>query len=117
MGIGIGKPSCRSSYEYSPRCKITPNPNPYRFSVVTEEYHNPYLIAAVKYHDCTVYNGIKIMVFKNLKTLQDVIHLDPHFLDGKHSSLEPIARFPGNTTGAELAQLFVQGLLQHDNPV
>lgn len=112
MGIGIGKCSTTSSTTAVYETQTDPNPNPYVFSVVTEEYVSPYLIAAVKYPHCTTYGGIKIMVFKDVTTVKNCVKLDPHFLGKANGKYEPIARFPGNAMGAELAQRFVEGLLK-----
>ena len=113
MGIGIGKSSCKTSVYATPTCNTDPNPNPYIFTVVTENYYKPYLIAAVKYPNCTTYNGIKIMVFKDVTTIKNCVKLDPHFLGTTNGKYEPIARFPGDSKGAELAELFVKGLIKH----
>lgn len=116
MGIKLFGRSSSGVSEYATRDTVTePNPNPYRFSVELEEYHDPYLIAAVKYPDCTTADGLKIMVFKGVTTLKDCIKLDPHFLDGKHGKYEPIARFPADHEGARCAEILVKGLLNYDN--
>ena len=45
--------------------KVTlPNPNPANYSVIRSEVVNEYLIIELKYHDCTNYEGRKIMVYE-----------------------------------------------------
>jgi hypothetical protein len=61
--------------------KVTlPNPDPANYSVIRSKVVNGYLILELKYHDCTNYEGRKIMVYEC--TLDDLLKqklIDPHF--------------------------------------
>lgn len=76
----------------------------------------PGLVLKVKYESCPncSYEGTKILVYRNV-TLKDVLKwkvIDPHFSDKppqdyKHAP-SPVARFPANEAGWDMAISFVQ---------
>tara|TARA_B100000745_G_scaffold294080_1_gene236639 strand:- start:357 stop:719 length:363 start_codon:yes stop_codon:yes gene_type:complete len=106
---GTSDYSCTSRKAgYGPRTKTSPNPNKYRFDIISEECLGDYLIAVVQYPDCTTYNGYKTSVYKGVNTLEGIKELDPHFIENDNA---PIARFPGNDYGLNLARQFVESLL------
>lgn len=68
-----------------------PNPDPSRWTLIREyQAHAAYVVELV-YHDCTNFEGRKIMVFRGkfVLTWSDGA-VDPHFHD---SDLSPLARF------------------------
>jgi hypothetical protein len=79
--------------------KKLPNPNPANYSIIRSEVVNGYLIIELKYHDCTNYEGKKIMVYEC--ALGDLLKqklIDPHFCDSK-KYFSPIARFEPTERG------------------
>lgn len=104
MGFNLLRSS--SSYE-PPRVEIRevvkkatlPNPNPENYSVMHSEVVNGYLIIELKYHDCTNFEGRKIMVYEC--TLNELIKqklIDPHFCNNENY-FSPIARFEPTERG------------------
>lgn len=84
----------------------TGNPDPKRWELVCYEYVHNYLILKLRYPSCTNYEGLKILVFKDICYF-DLIQqgsIDPHFSNNKavHS---PIARFEPTEEGMRLAKL------------
>ena len=122
MGLGIGMSSCKcDSHGASPSVRIIErntnvpvyidrNPNPRNFQIQRIEKYKEFLITVVKYPDCTNYEGVKIMVFKNVSEdqLKNAISLDPHFCDNK-LCISPIARFEPTQIGWNMAVSFVRG--------
>ncbi len=107
MGISPSRKS-NSSFE-----KITtnlPNPNPANYSVLRCEIIGEYLVLELKYHDCTNYEGRKIMVFNCTFTeLLNQRLIDPHFCDNKNY-FSPIARFEPTEQGWNNACKFIKTL-------
>jgi hypothetical protein len=68
-------------------------------------YKNAYVLT-VKYHDCTNFEGMKIMVYRGQYTAVPKT-LDPHFTKGKKS---PIARFPPTVEGIAMAKALAKSL-------
>jgi len=101
MGISIGMSSC-SYYDTPAATKSLPNPDPRNFSVDAMVSVNSKWILKVTYHDCTNYEGAKIMVFEKKPPI-DVI--DPHFCDSK-DHISPIARFEPTDRGWKMAVQF-----------
>lgn len=76
-----------------------PNPDPANYSIIRSDVVNGYLIIEVKYHDCTNYEGRKIMIFNcSLDELMKQKLIDPHFCDNKNY-FSPIARFEPTEQG------------------
>ena len=74
-----------------------------------------YVIAEIRYHGCTNYEGHKILVFDSLTEEQIKLMpiLDPHFSkDSPH--LSPIARFVPTEKGWDMAILFAIGMSATD---
>jgi hypothetical protein len=93
-----------------------PNPKPNNYSVVKwtsvlkESPDRVYLIIFIKYHDCTNYEGKKIMVYEcSYSDLMKQILIDPHFCDNK-DYYSPIARFEPTDKGWDNAVKFVNVL-------
>lgn len=107
MGIG---PKISSSICDTPQPRraapgqvTTPNPNPYRYKVVSYQGPHPYRVLEVTYPDATNFEGRKILLFKDV-TLTDLRlqgFIDPHFSDGP--GVHPIARFVPTPEGMAMA--------------
>jgi len=81
------------------------NPNPRNFIILKHEVVGRFVILEVKYPDCTNFEGIKILVFRDIP-LHELLgrkELDPHFSRSKSA---PIARFSPQKTGWALARKF-----------
>lgn len=105
MGMRILSKSSYDRIQYIDR-EVTvhaPNPNPSNFEILQKGFSKSgYLILKVHYPDCTNYEGIKILVYKNDKILtQETI--DPHFSENEKFE-SPIARFEPTEFGWELAK-------------
>lgn len=100
MGLG-GMIISSSSYESE---EITlPNPKPDNYTLLRSKAVNGYLIIELKYHDCTNYEGRKIMVYKcSLDDLLKQKLIDPHFSNNKNY-FSPVARFEPTEQGWENA--------------
>lgn len=84
-----------------------PNPRPDNYTLLRSEVLNGYLIIELKYHDCTNYEGRKIMVYKcTLNQLMKQRIIDPHFCNNS-DYFSPIARFEPTENGWKNACLFV----------
>lgn len=88
-----------------------PNPKPDNYTIIRHQnrfYQNhKYVIIEIQYHDCTNYEGRKLMVFKC--SLQDLLNqklIDPHFCDDE-SVISPIARFEPTSRGWRMANALV----------
>ena len=111
--MGICCIGSKSSYDRPyPRYEDTPslpNPNPRNFKILRSAQLNDLLTIAIKYPDCTNYEGMKILIDENvgMADLVDQGHLDPHFSANKkfHS---PIARFEPTPRGWEMARKFME---------
>ena len=81
-----------------------PNPDPSNYTIIRSLQIGYKLIVEIVYHDCTNYEGKKILVFEdcniNMLTAQKLI--DPHFSNNK-SYYSPIARFQPTKKGWEMA--------------
>ncbi|TRZ48934.1 MAG: hypothetical protein D4S01_09490 [Dehalococcoidia bacterium] len=80
-------------------------PNPSRFTIQKYvKFHNAYVLR-VHYHDCTNYEGIKVMVYDG--QYQERNELDPHF---NTCSTSPLARFKPTHRGWAFALAFAKAL-------
>ena len=88
-------------YPVEQKCQqqpIAPNPSPGRWTLLKLlEFNNAYLMK-VMYHDCTNYEGVKIMVYKGEYVERS--ELDPHFSE---TGIAPVARFAPTNEGMMLA--------------
>lgn len=81
-----------------------PNPDPSNYTIEKHIGIRNYTIVQIIYHDCTNYEGRKILVYKDC-TIDDLKRqdiIDPHFSENKkyHS---PIARFEPTENGWTMA--------------
>jgi hypothetical protein len=96
-------PNCEEpkNHRKSPeRKKPTRNPDPRNFEILETKRVRNFVIARIKYPNCSNYEGEKILVFKNItvKYLRSQRIIDPHFTD-KPSELPLFARFQPTQTG------------------
>lgn len=103
MGIG---PKISSGDDCCPKA---PNPNPFEFEVVSATGNNRYCLLQVKYHGCTSYEGVKIMLFKHgYNETRNRTKLDPHFVE---SGFGPFARFEPTQEGWKMGVRMLQTLI------
>ena len=87
--------------------KSLPNPNPENYFIHSHSQIGEYLAILIKYHDCTNYEGNKVLVFKTtFKKLKAQKYIDPHFCDNK-KFISPIARFAPTAEGWEDALNYI----------
>ena len=82
------------------------NPNPFNYRIIRSNLYNNNLVAEIHYPDCTNYEGRKILLFKNCKSLSKLKSIDPHFCQGNHIS--PFARFEPTEKGWNAAVLLAK---------
>lgn len=101
----------RSSSSYDGCESFLPNPDPKNYSIMCYEQWRDNLVVRIIYHDCTNYEGEKILVFKgtNIQELKRQKLIDPHFSENK-DYLSPIARFEPTRRGWVWAEEFAKGL-------
>jgi hypothetical protein len=78
-------------------------PDPRNFSVHQIKEIGDYVVASVKYANCTNYEGRKILLYRALtwQNCRNMGVLDPHF--SGHPTLDPLARFEPTSAGWEMA--------------
>lgn len=95
--------------------KSLPNPDPNNYSIQGSSEKGDYLAILIKYHDCTNYEGKKILVFKaTLEQLKAQKYIDPHFCDND-KFISPIARFEPTTSGWHDALGYIRKKHNADN--
>jgi hypothetical protein len=79
-----------------------PNPNPNNFVIKELKQIGKNVVLIIQYPDCTNYEGIKVMVYKNIskKKILTMNKIDPHFCE---NCISPFARFEPTTEGVEAA--------------
>lgn len=104
MGIKIF-----SSSVYDGTNVVLPNPDPANYEILGSEQYGNYLLVQIKYPNCTTFEGIKILVYKDITIhkLRRQKIIDPHFSNNKQF-YSPIARFVPTEEGIELARKFCQ---------
>lgn len=95
----------RSSDDYSYSSPtVDVNPNPDKWEIHDAVQVGKALVVKIKYPNCINYEGVKILVFKEM-TLFGLIKqkkIDPHFFQDK-KYVSPIARFEPTDFGWDLA--------------
>ena len=107
MGLNVFFSS--SSYDGPMERPVLPNPDPNNYTIVKYEQWLDKLVVLVKYHDCTNYEGQKVLVFLGI-TIHDLRKqnsLDPHFSESKEF-YSPIARFEPTNRGWQWAVEFAR---------
>jgi len=87
---------------------VNVNPNPKLFKILyIDDRFKPYVLAKVHYPTCVNFDGIKLLVFKdiNCKDLKSRLTLDPHF---SKDDMSPIARFSPTDEGVDLCIEFLK---------
>jgi len=98
--------------------KVVPNPDPSNFTIVRAIQQGRFLLLEAVFHDCTNYEGRKIMLYQDVdlvRLLNDNGNvLDPHFAQNvtKHS---PIARFQPTELGWARAKAAITAFLEQDD--
>lgn len=89
------------------------DPNPHKFIILDYIEKSGGILVKIKYPNCTNYEGIKILLFKdkNIKQIRALDTLDPHFLKND-SSL--IARFVPTDEGWILGWFVLSELDSYD---
>lgn len=87
------------------------NPNPKKFEVLGEFSYRGWLILKVRYPDAKNYEGVKILVYKGVGSVKELLHvnggtIDPHFSDSK-THYSPFARFEPTDQGMTTAMCLV----------
>jgi len=74
--------------------KKLPNPDPNNYKILQGHQIGDFLVLKIRYPDCTNYEGIKILLYKDvdIKTLLKQRKIDPHFSENTHYK-SPLARF------------------------
>ena len=82
------------------------NPDPTNFEFITYIEKNNFLLVKIKYNNCNNFEGIKILIYKNIKfiDLANRRSIDPHFSEEKPS---PLARFAPTDEGWNMALRFI----------
>jgi len=82
------------------------NPDPYSFTIYKKVQIGKHCVCGVTYHNCTNYEGKKILLYKDtdISQFKLVEKLDPHFSEDKNG-LYPFARFEPTEEGIEKAIL------------
>jgi hypothetical protein len=78
----------------------SPSPNPNNYDIIGHLESNGWLLIKIKYLDCTNYEGMKILLFKDV-TVMDLLKqksIDPHFSENKKYK-SPFARFEPTESG------------------
>lgn len=91
---------------------IKGNPDPSNYCILRSLKIGNYLILEIKYHDCTNYEGRKVLVFNGVsldKLLRHQKLIDPHF-SSNPNFYSPIARFVPTEEGWEMAFKFAKFL-------
>jgi hypothetical protein len=112
MGISMGS-KCSSSPYAAPNS----NPDPLNFKVVNHSIvrckANVCLVVKVHYPDAKNFEGMKVMVYSGIYTVNDLLSrvlnkLDPHFSE---VDISPDARFPPTDEGWGNALAFAKFLV------
>jgi hypothetical protein len=103
MGMNVLGRKCWTN----PTSPLASAPNPGRFVIVDHIKINGTLVVRIKYHDCTNFEGEKVLVFPDMTitALRARTEIDPHFAaDG----FSPFARFKPTTEGWNAACAMAQ---------
>jgi hypothetical protein len=122
MGINLFRRNSNDSYPIEPysersESKSVPvpsgNPDPSNYEILLTSKIGNSLIVKIKYHDCSNYEGVKILVYHNvsIQKLMKQKLIDPHFSDNK-KYISPVARFVPTDEGLDFARKFCNTLNQ-----
>jgi hypothetical protein len=87
------------------------NPSPRLYEINHISVYGRYTIALIKYPNCTNYEGVKILLYKDVSEdqLKSAGYLDPHFCESVEH-LKPMARFVPTIEGMSMAIELAQAL-------
>jgi hypothetical protein len=102
----MGLPMFSDSGSDSP---VAPNPNPFKFKVLSQEDYGQRSVLLVKYEGCTTFEGHKLLLTRTSYSGDE--ELDPHLLGVDHLVM---ARFEPTEEGLELARYCAQVLPAKD---
>lgn len=107
MGIKLFKPSSSNNGNYI--AVPSGNPDPFNYTIVESVQKNNFVLLKIRYHGCTNYEGLKILLFKDvfLHDLLNQTSIDPHFSDN-NSYHSPIARFEPTNFGWNMALSIIE---------
>ena len=111
MGISPFSRSSCNTCKPKEREQNDTNPNPFNFTIMSVSEVNGFVVAKIRYPDCTNFEGEKVLVFRHA-TIHDVtsaFEIDPHFCDNDHH-LSPIARFLPTPEGMVMAVRFCKAM-------
>lgn len=93
----------------SPTVYDNKNPDPTNFSIGSCVAINGNLVVTLKYHNCTNFEGNKILVYKGVSKQQFLSRktIDPHFTE---DNLRPFARFEPTHEGKLAAIALAESL-------
>ena len=99
MGLNPFKSDLPSEIVIQPRS--SPDPDKFRIKEIAERNHHT--LIRINYPDCTNYRGDKILLYRNIRSLEILgsIHLDPHFSESSNCPI-PFARFRPTKKGWEM---------------
>jgi len=98
-----------NDYGYVPEPPRRGNPNPLNFYIMSLLQIGNNVVAQIKYPDADNYEGIKVLLFTNVKVdqIQKLTSIDPHFTDNK-SCIAPFARFEPTANGLNAAKFLAR---------
>jgi hypothetical protein len=84
------------------------DPDPELFKICEIEQRGDFVIAKIRYPNCTNFDGLKVLVWRNrtVEEIKKMVLIDPHFLE---EDLSLIARFMP-MTGMKMARKFVESM-------
>lgn len=85
------------------------NPDPSKYEIIDYVEDNSHLLILIKYHGCTNYEGLKLLLFRNctLEQLKQQKDIDPHFSNNK-TKISPFARFEPTMHGVAAAKQLIE---------
>lgn len=83
MGFKLFSDSSSCTSRFTKDTLTAPNPNPFNYYIRSIEQVKGNVVAQIVYPDCTTYEGMKIILFKNADVgkLKNLSAIDPHFLE------------------------------------
>lgn len=105
MGVSLFK-GCSSS----PYASTNSNPDPKKYKILQYLQKNHYLLVIVFYPNCTNFEGLKVMVYEHIHSVEELIQrtngkLDPHF---SKEDISPVERFKPTNDGIQMAIKFME---------
>jgi hypothetical protein len=110
MGLSPFKISSSRYDRNPPKQPQLGEPNPWRCYIERHSVIGRCLVLMVRYPDCQNYEGLKILLYRDVSPADLVKQgIDPHFL-GKAGYVSPIARFEPTPEGWRMAELLARSL-------